>query len=258
MGQAFGGQFAVERASRYFDGMSLTGLFTLRRSAAGSAETLPRRIGRLAVIVLVALFLIPLILTPLYWVIRPASTQMLFGWLTFQQVDRRWVGLDDIAPILPRTVITAEDGRYCEHKGVDWNAVSDVIDDGAPRGASTITMQTVKNLYLWQSRSYVRKFLEVPLAYYADAVLGKRRTLEIYLNVAEWGPGIYGVEAAAQRYFKRPAAKLDARQSALLAAALPNPSIRNPGKPSRRLQNLAGILARRASANAADTACLGL
>jgi monofunctional biosynthetic peptidoglycan transglycosylase len=242
------------------DGMSLAGLFTMRRGAKSPAETPARKILRIAGGVLLALFLIPLILTPLYWVIRPASTQMLFGWLTFQSVDRRWVSLDDMAPVLPRTVVTAEDSRYCEHRGVDWDAVSDVIDTtrGAPRGASTITMQTVKNLYLWQSRSYVRKFLEVPLAYYADAVLGKRRTLEIYLNVAEWGPGIYGVEAAAQRYFNRPASKLDARQASLLAAALPNPLVRNAGKPSARLQHLARILATRASRTAADISCLGL
>ncbi len=243
--------------------MSLTGLFTLRRSPARGrarhADPPTRRLLRIAGIILLALVLIPLILTPLYRVIRPASTQMLFDWATFQPVDRRWVNLDDMAPILPRTVVTSEDGRFCVHRGVDWSAVSDVLDAPrrSPRGASTVTMQTVKNLYLWQSRSYFRKFLEVPLAYYADAVLGKRRTLEIYLNVAEWGPGIYGAEAAAQRYFGRPAARLDARQSALLAAALPNPLVRNPGKPSTRLQHLARILAGRAARKSADTSCLG-
>ena len=243
--------------------MSLTGLFTLRRSPARSgarAETPTRRLLRIAGGIVLALFLIPLILTPLYWVIRPASTQMLVGWLTFQSVDRRWVSLDDMAPILPRTVVTSEDGRFCAHRGVDWSAISDVIDTtrGSPRGASTITMQTVKNLYLWQSRSYLRKFIEVPLAYYADTVLGKRRTLEIYLNVAEWGDGVFGAEAAAQRYFNRPASKLDGRQAALLAAALPNPLVRNPGKPTQRLQHIARILASRAARKSADTSCLGI
>jgi monofunctional biosynthetic peptidoglycan transglycosylase len=236
--------------------MSLAGLFAARRTRARRRETPLRRTLRIAGIFVVALIFIPLILTPLYIVIRPASTVMLFNWLAFQPVDRRWVSLDDIAPIVPRTIVSAEDGHYCEHPGVDWDAVSDVLDSESSRGASTITMQTVKNLYLWQGRSYLRKALEVPLAYYADIVLGKRRMLEIYLNVAEWGPGIFGVEAAAQRYFKRSAADLDARQAGLLAAALPNPLVRNPGRPDSRLRQRAGILAGRAARAAADTSCI--
>jgi monofunctional biosynthetic peptidoglycan transglycosylase len=236
--------------------MSLAGLFTARRTRARRQETPLRRGLRIAGIVAITLVLIPLILTPLYTVIRPASTVMLFNWFTFQPVDRRWVSLDDIAPIVPRTIITAEDSRFCEHPGVDWDAVSDVLDSESSRGASTIPMQTVKNLYLWQGRSYLRKALEVPLAYYADIVLGKRRLLEVYLNIAEWGPGIFGVEAAAQRYFKRSAADLDARQAGLLAAALPNPLVRNPGRPDARLRQLGNRLANRAARTAADTSCL--
>jgi monofunctional biosynthetic peptidoglycan transglycosylase len=236
--------------------MSLAGLFTARRTRARRQETPLRRGLRIASIVAITLVLIPLILTPLYTVIRPASTVMLFNWFTFQPVDRRWVSLDDIAPIVPRTIITAEDSRFCEHPGVDWDAVSDVLDSESSRGASTIPMQTVKNLYLWQGRSYLRKALEVPLAYYADIVLGKRRLLEVYLNIAEWGPGIFGVEAAAQRYFKRSAADLDARQAGLLAAALPNPLVRNPGRPDARLRQLGNRLANRAARTAADTSCL--
>jgi monofunctional biosynthetic peptidoglycan transglycosylase len=236
--------------------MSLAGLFTARRTRARRQETRLRRILRIVGIVAITLVLIPLILTPLYTVIRPASTVMLFNWFTFQPVDRRWVSLDDIAPIVPRTIITAEDSRFCEHPGVDWDAVSDVLDSESSRGASTIPMQTVKNLYLWQGRSYLRKALEVPLAYYADIVLGKRRLLEVYLNIAEWGPGIFGVEAAAQRYFKRSAADLDARQAGLLAAALPNPLVRNPGRPDARLRQLGNRLANRAARTAADTSCL--
>jgi monofunctional biosynthetic peptidoglycan transglycosylase len=166
------------------------------------------------------------------------------------------VSLDEVAPIVPRTIVSAEDGRYCEHPGVDWDAVSDVLDSDSTRGASTITMQTVKNLYLWQGRSYLRKALEVPLAYYADTVLGKRRVLEIYINVAEWGPGIFGVEAAAQRYFRRSAANLDPRQAGLLAAALPNPLVRNPGRPDARLRQLGNMLTSRAARAAADTSCI--
>ena len=242
--------------------MSLPGLFITRRSASARrsrrGNTPVRRLARIAGGIAIALVLIPLILTPLYAIVRPASTVMLAGWLTGQAVDRRWIALDDIAPILPRTVITAEDGRYCSHHGVDWSAITDVIgaDDGPARGASTITMQTVKNLFLWPQRSYLRKLFEVPLAYYADFVLGKRRILEIYLNVAEWGPGIYGVEAAAQRYFNRSAANLDARRAGLLAAALPNPLIRDLAKPGPRLQHLARVLSARAARTAAETACI--
>jgi monofunctional biosynthetic peptidoglycan transglycosylase len=236
--------------------MSLAGLFAARRARARRRDTSFRRFLRIAGIVVLALIFIPLILTPLYTVIRPASTTMLFDWLTFQQVDRRWVSLDEVAPIVPRTIVSAEDGRYCEHPGVDWDAVSDVLDSDSTRGASTITMQTVKNLYLWQGRSYLRKALEVPLAYYADTVLGKRRVLEIYINVAEWGPGIFGVEAAAQRYFRRSAANLDPRQAGLLAAALPNPLVRNPGRPDARLRQLGNMLTSRAARAAADTSCI--
>src|SRR6185295_15301036 len=107
---------------------------------------------------------------------------------------------------------------------------------GPNRGASTVSMQVVKNLFLWKSRSYVRKALEIPLALYADLVWSKRRTMEIYLNVVELGPGIFGAEAAAQAYFHRPAKELTAGQAALLVAALPNPVERNPAKPDRLLR----------------------
>jgi membrane peptidoglycan carboxypeptidase len=104
------------------------------------------------------------------------------------------------------SIIMSEDGQFCSHWGVDWGALNAVLDrEGGPsRGASTIAMQTVKNLFLWSSRSYIRKGLEIPLAYYADFILSKRRIMEIYLNIAEWGPGIFGAEAAAQHYFNKP------------------------------------------------------
>jgi monofunctional biosynthetic peptidoglycan transglycosylase len=117
-------------------------------------------------------------------------------------------------------------------------------------------MQTVKNLFLWTSRSYVRKAIEIPLALYANLVWGKRRTMEIYLNVAQFGPGIFGAEAAAQAYFKRPAKDLTARQAALLAATLPNPTVRNPGKPSRTLEIRARRIATRARQSGAYIDCL--
>ncbi len=154
----------------------------------------------------------------------------------------------------------SEDGQYCQHNGVDWQALNTVIDDAIDgektRGASTITMQTVKNLFLWNSRSFIRKGLEIPLALYVDAIWSKRRQMEIYLNIAEWGPGIYGIEAAAQYHFKRPASRLNRAQSALLAVTLPNPELRNPQKPSRRMKVLARINRARAQVSGAYVRCL--
>jgi monofunctional biosynthetic peptidoglycan transglycosylase len=117
-------------------------------------------------------------------------------------------------------------------------------------------MQTAKNLFLWRSRSYVRKAVEVPIALYADLIWGKRREMEIYLNVVEWGPGIFGIEAAARHYFGASAKALTARQAALLAASLPNPGVRDPSRPSRLMEALARTVAVRARASGAYTDCL--
>ncbi len=205
-----------------------------------------RLLGR----VLVVLVAIPIVLTPVYKVVPPVSTLMIWRTLTLNSVERTWVSFDDIAQTLVASVIVSEDSRYCSHWGVDWQALGDVIDTAEdtdrPRGASTIPMQTVKNLYLWTSRSYVRKALEIPLALYGDLVWGKRREIEIYLNIAEFGPGVFGAEAAAQRFFKRSAKALTAGQSALLAATLPSPATRDPARPSRLLQALARTVAARA------------
>ena len=154
----------------------------------------------------------------------------------------------------------SEDGQFCSHRGVDWGemkaVVQDALDGEATRGASTIPMQTAKNLFLWNSRSFVRKAMEMPLAIAADFVWSKRRLMEIYLNIAEWGPGIYGIEAAAQHHFNVPAAKLSRRQAALLAASLPNPYERNAGKPGRGLQRLAGVIEKRARRSGGYITCL--
>ncbi len=175
-------------------------------------------------------------------VIHPVSTLMIGRWLTGQPVDRRWVPLSAVSRRLVASVILSEDGQFCHEHGIDISALRDVIGDGgAPpsRGASTITMQVVKNLFLWPGRSYLRKALEIPLAVLLDTLWGKRRVLEAYLNVAEWGDGIYGIEAAAQRHFKVAAAALTARQAALLATALPNPILRSVTQPSRVHRQLA-------------------
>ncbi len=174
--------------------------------------------------------------------IAPVSTLMMARWITGRPVDRRWVPLSAISPRLVASVILSEDGQYCRHHGVDIPALLDVVEkgDGAPsRGASTITMQVAKNLFLWPGRSYLRKALEIPLALLLDALWGKRRVLEAYLNVAEWGEGLYGAEAAAEHDFHKAAASLSTREAALLATALPNPFLRSVTHPSRQHRLLA-------------------
>lgn len=159
------------------------------------------------------------------------------------KVRQHWVPLERMSPNLPLAVIASEDGRFCLHYGVDWAAVREAVNEGGGwagfRGASTIPMQTAKNLYLWNSRSYVRKFAEVPLAYVMTFLWPKKRMIEVYLNVAQFGPGIYGAEAASRRYFGKSAAQLTRREAVLLAVALPNPGYRNPARPSPRMLRIA-------------------
>ncbi|MGH6800058.1 MAG: monofunctional biosynthetic peptidoglycan transglycosylase [Methylocella sp.] len=173
-----------------------------------------------------------------YRFLPPASTLMLARWFEGETVERRYVPLEHISDFLRAAVIVSEDARFCEHNGVDWGALREVLDrpgaNGPKRGASTIPMQTAKNLFLWPSRSYVRKAIEIPLALLIDLAWPKRRILEVYLNLAEWGGGIFGAEAAARHYFHKSADRLDAREAALVATALPDPRHRNPARPSRR------------------------
>ncbi len=217
---------------------------------------------RRIVLIAVALVVLPYLLIFVYALpfIRPVSTLMLSELALFRGYDRRWVSLEEISPNLVRSVMMSEDGQFCFHGGVDWNqmrgVVEDALDGEATRGASTIPMQTAKNLFLWNGRSFIRKGLELPLAMGADFVWSKRRMMEIYLNVAEWGPGIYGAEAAAQYHFKVPASKLSARQAALLAVALPNPITRVAGKPSRGVQRLAGVVENRARGSGDYIKCI--
>jgi monofunctional glycosyltransferase len=169
------------------------------------------------------------------------STLMLARWITREPVTRDWTPIESISPHLVNAVVGAEDQRFCQHWGVDFDALREVIEDdeGPSRGASTITMQTVKNVYLWHGQSYVRKAIEIPLALTVDTLWGKRRVMEVYLNVAEWGPGVFGAEAAARRYFNVSAAQLTPAQAARLAAALPNPVTRTPARPNRFAQRVA-------------------
>ena len=190
----------------------------------------------------------------IYDTLFPAvSTLMAARVVTLRSVEREWVPLSAISPNLVRAVIAAEDGKFCTHHGVDWNAmkgaVGAVVDPDArvTHGGSTITMQTAKNLFLWHGFSYVRKPLEVPIALVVDALWRKRRIMENYLNVAEFGRGIFGAQAAARHYFGKSAAWLTPREAALLAATLPAPTRRNPANPDGVMEAYANNIAARVS-----------
>jgi monofunctional biosynthetic peptidoglycan transglycosylase len=226
------------------------------RLLGGEGAGLLRRIlGYVAAFILGAVLAV-LVLTILYRFVTPPSTLMLARWATLRPVERIAVPLESINPALAAAVIGSEDGRYCVHRGVDWGALREVIDDagdeGPSRGASTIAMQTAKNVFLWPGRSYVRKALELPIALYIDLVWGKRRLMEVYLNVAEWGEGIFGAEAAARHHFGKSARSLTRGEAALLAAALPNPRVRSAGRPTARHRALAGRVLARSDAGAAN------
>ena len=154
-------------------------------------------------------------------------------------IDKTWVDLEDIAPAMARSAVAAEDANYCLHWGFDIAAIRAAIEAGGSRGASTISQQVVKNVYLWQGRSWLRKALEALLTPLVEAVWTKRRILEVYLNVAEFDEGVFGVEAAAQGYFKVSAKDLTETQAARLAAVLPNPKVRSASEPSASLRRRA-------------------
>lgn len=194
----------------------------------------------------------------------PITTLMVWRGLQGQERQWEWRSLDDISPHLIAAVVAAEDSRFCDHWGVDWAQVHKVIAragarrEAPARGASTISMQVAKNVFLWPSRSVVRKALELPLALWLDLVLPKRRVLEIYLNIVEWAPGVYGASAASRHHFDRRADRLTRRQAALLAATLPAPFQRKPGSPSAALARLAGVYEKRMSAIDPYIGCLGV
>ncbi len=201
----------------------------------------------LRLVLLLFLLLAGLIIA--YRFVTPVSTLMIGRMLLHEKVTRDYMPLKRMSPDLLAAVVMSEDAHFCRHHGVDWGALREVIDaggiGGASRGASTITMQVVKNLFLWPGRSYARKAFEIPLALVLDRVWPKRRILEIYLNIAEWGDGIFGAEAAAQTYFNKSAADLNPHESALLAAVLPDPYRRSVAHPNWRVTIHARVVERR-------------
>jgi monofunctional biosynthetic peptidoglycan transglycosylase len=230
-------------------------------TSSGSRRKAAIRWARWLIVALVALLLLPYLLTPLYRVVDPPSTLMMARWLLGKRVDRTVVPLSKVAPVLARTVIASEDGQFCRHHGIDFSemkAAWEEADDLTElRGGSTITQQVAKNLFLWPGRSFIRKGLEFPLALWIDLVLPKRRIMEIYLNIAEWGPtGEFGIEAGSRRAFNRSASQLTAGEAALMAAILPNPKRRSAKQPRPPVRRIAGIVQARAARVPSLDACL--
>jgi len=187
-------------------------------------------VGVIALILLVML---------LFRFVNPPTSAFMLGYRldnSGQPLAHDWVPMTDISPWMPLAVVASEDQRFPYHAGVDFDAIRQALSEYQAgeglRGASTITQQTAKNLFLWNGRSFVRKALEAVLALGLDGLWPKERVLEVYLNIAEFGPGIYGVEAASQTYFGKPARHLSEYQAALLAAVLPNPKVLSVASPS--------------------------
>lgn len=175
-----------------------------------------------------------LLLTLLFTVVNPPTTHTI---LTESRrlggVERDWVRLEDIAPVMARSAVAAEDANFCYHWGFDVDAIRAAIAQGGARGGSTISQQVVKNVFLWQERSYLRKLLEAGITPMVEAIWSKRRIIEIYLNVAEFDEGVFGVGAAAPHYFGVSADQLSPLQAARLAAILPAPKSRSASRPTQ-------------------------
>lgn len=196
--------------------------------------------------VLAALILLFAVVPP------PINVYQMQERLRLGPLEREWVAWDDIAPVMARSVVAAEDANFCLHWGFDMVAIRAALDAGANRGASTISQQVVKNVFLWHGRTWLRKAMEGALTPAVELVWTKRRILHVYLNVAEFGTGVFGVQAAARHHFGVDARNLTATQAARLAAILPDPKNRNPARPGNFTQRRAAQIAQGAATIAAD------
>ncbi|MFS4581727.1 monofunctional biosynthetic peptidoglycan transglycosylase [Phaeobacter sp. C3_T13_0] len=223
------------------------------RAKLSLRRLLRRWLGRAALI----FFVVTMLPILLFSVINPPITHTIWSeYRRLGDIDREWVPIEHIVPALGRSVVAAEDARFCQHWGLDAQAIRAAIADGGQRGGSTISQQVVKNVFLWQGRSWFRKALETLMTPMVEAVWSKRRILEVYLNVAEMGEGVFGAEAAARHYFGVGPDELSRKQAALLATVLPNPKDRSAAKPTafmrkRAAQILDGAATIRADGRAA-------
>ena len=215
--------------------------------------SLGRRVWRFATRGVLIVFGAVLLATMLYAAVNPPTTPyMVLEGHREGGVAHVWVDMDEIAPVMARSVVAAEDANFCLHWGLDVRAIRLAMDEGAARGGSTISQQVVKNLYLWQDRSWIRKAVEAVWTPVAEAVWSKRRILELYLNMIEFDRGVFGVQAAAQHYFGVDAKDLSAVQAARLAAVLPSPKRRSASEPSAEVRRRAASILDGAATIAAD------
>lgn len=212
-----------------------------RHSGARAKRRGPFRLVRFLLLRASTLLILSIFaLVCLFAVVNPPTTHTI--WAEARRlggVEQTWVPLDQVAPVMARAVVAAEDANFCQHWGFDVEAIRNVITAGGARGASTISQQVVKNVFLWQGRSWLRKALEAAITPAVETVWTKRRILEVYLNVAEFGEGVFGVEAAAQHHFGVTAQDLSDVQAARLAAVLPAPKQRSASRPSEFVRNRA-------------------
>lgn len=204
-----------------------------------------RKLIKITCKILLVLFALSFIVTLAYKWINPPITPLMISRTSGSGINKTWKNIDEISPEMIAAVIASEDNFFLGHKGFDTRAIKVAIEEYESgkrkyqRGASTISQQTAKNVFLWQGRSWLRKGLEVYFTFLIESLWSKERIMEVYLNVIETGDGIYGVEAASQVYFQKSAKNLSRRQASLIAACLPNPRKRNAGTPSTYLQKRA-------------------
>ncbi|MFY0647408.1 monofunctional biosynthetic peptidoglycan transglycosylase [Sulfitobacter geojensis] len=208
---------------------------TSKKKPVKKTEGLPwrKRLRRWVLRLVSVVFLVVVALVVLGALINPPTTAYMFSeGRRLGGVKQTWVSIDNVAPVMARSAVAAEDANFCEHWGFDLAAIKLAIEQGSSRGASTISQQTVKNVYLWHGRLWARKAAEALITPLVEAIWSKRRIIEVYLNIAEFDEGVFGVEAAARHYFGVAAADLSGTQAARLAAILPSPKTRSASKPS--------------------------
>lgn len=186
------------------------------------------------------------------WLNPPTTLYMMQESWRLDGVQYDWVNIEDVSPVMVRALVAAEDANFCAHWGIDSAAVRQALRDGAMRGGSTISQQTVKNAFLWQGRSWLRKLIEALMTPYAEMVWSKKRFLEIYINVAEFDTGVFGIQAAARHHFGVDAAQLNRVQAGRLAVVLPDPKGRSATKPGVGLKKHAASVIAGSDMIAAD------
>jgi monofunctional biosynthetic peptidoglycan transglycosylase len=224
------------------------------KTPAAAPRSPARRLLRWTGRALLAVVAVYAVLILLFAFLPPPTNAYQIGerWRLGAPLEKDWVPLEDIAPVMARSVVAAEDANFCLHWGFDMAAIRAAMAEGEGRGASTISQQVVKNVFLWHGRSYLRKGMEAALTPVVELVWTKRRVVEVYLNVAEFGEGVFGVQAAAQHHFGVDAKDLSATQAARLAAVLPDPKGRNAAKPSNFVRRRTAQIISGAETIAAD------